>query len=527
MIANRKRDNWGTYNKSYDPSDFTVVRNTRKCGLFLHYDKPAKPYKSIDESEVDTMSGNGFIDSVKEKIRNLPKYAGKASEFYSGPIGTALRNMVPSSDENARPGFAGEKHAILKLENGKNGVANYMGPGTNVTERLKRGDVGRTKSDNVAKRHDVDYSLAHGEKTKDAQLKKIREADNRMIKSLQKIREDKSDAPRNIQMGMRLIQAKKMGEDFGILDKSKFSGDIGTISKDDSILLNKARSELEQAGYGENGKILPGQMLKLSLLNKKIAGIAGSGTSLAGSGPTLAGGKCKRKSKCLNTYPAGSGTSLAGSGTSLAGGKLDIVNKLKTDIVPEVLKFIKTKIPNNEVGKIINKHLSGTMTKSTLKQGIKSLAEDLVPLMTLYKLKDSDLPPTVLAEKGVFKEALKGSGMRLAGRGMKGNGLIDSIKAVSGDVLNKSIEYLSKALWQYIDSTFFNTKMKGTGIINWDQLLKKGGSFWSDFADGFKTGFTRTLQILSIPIALLAPEFTPAVEIGKKIGEILPGKMVF
>jgi hypothetical protein len=222
MIASKNRNDWGTYNKRYDLSDLSSIRDGRGYGMALYTGAQPARYQSIDETppielKSESMSGEGFIDRLKEKLKKLPKYVSKAEDLYSGNIGTALRNMIPDSDENARSGFAGEKHAILKLESGKNGVANYMGPGTSVMTRLKRNDPGRSNSDRTAKRHDIDYMLAQGEKTKEAQLIKIREADNRMIKSLQKIREDKSDAPRNIQMGMRLIQAKKLGEDFGIL----------------------------------------------------------------------------------------------------------------------------------------------------------------------------------------------------------------------------------------------------------------------------------------------------------------------
>jgi hypothetical protein len=36
-------------------------------------------------------------------------------------------NLIPPSDESARPSYPGERHALLKLPNGKMGIANYMG----------------------------------------------------------------------------------------------------------------------------------------------------------------------------------------------------------------------------------------------------------------------------------------------------------------------------------------------------------------------------------------------------------------
>lgn len=44
-----------------------------------------------------------------------------------GDIITAVKNVLPSSDSNARYQYPGEKHAILKLGNGKFGTANYSG----------------------------------------------------------------------------------------------------------------------------------------------------------------------------------------------------------------------------------------------------------------------------------------------------------------------------------------------------------------------------------------------------------------
>ena len=36
----------------------------------------------------------------------------------------------------------------------------YMGPGTHLAKRLKRGDPGINRLDKIAKQHDIDYSQA-------------------------------------------------------------------------------------------------------------------------------------------------------------------------------------------------------------------------------------------------------------------------------------------------------------------------------------------------------------------------------
>lgn len=221
-------------------------------------------------SASNRMSGDGLMDIVRglfDKTKSGAKYlydnSGAISDAYTSELGTTLRNMIPDADDTARPGFAGEKHMILQLKNGKNGVANFMGPSTQVVQRLKRGDPGRTPSDTVAKRHDIDYALAQGARTTADQFKQIRAADNRMISSLKKIKESNGDAARNIQAGMRLIQAKKLGEDVGIIGKDKFSGPLRNIPDSDKALLTSNRDKLTQEGYGLS---LPGAGLKKKIL---------------------------------------------------------------------------------------------------------------------------------------------------------------------------------------------------------------------------------------------------------------------
>ena len=57
---------------------------------------------------------------------------------------------------------------------------NYLGPGTHLEKRLKRGDVGKNRWDELAKIHDIDYSLAKNIKDK-------WKADEKMIRSIEKL----------------------------------------------------------------------------------------------------------------------------------------------------------------------------------------------------------------------------------------------------------------------------------------------------------------------------------------------------
>ena len=212
-------------------------------------------------------SGEGLMDIVKSLF--------KAPELYASQTAKNLIDLIPSTDDTARKGYPGEKHAILKLKNGM-GVANYMGPGTQVINRLQRGDPGRTTSDTTAKMHDIQYALAQGSATKDEQIKRVREADERMIKNLNRISRDKTDSVFNIEQGRKLIGAKMSLEDRGLMKKGSFGGELRNIPENENILLNKAKADLEQQGYGK-----PGDSLRLKLLKQH------SRTKMKGKGINL------------------------------------------------------------------------------------------------------------------------------------------------------------------------------------------------------------------------------------------------
>ena len=196
--------------------------------------------------------------SILSKILSAP------SDLAFGRVGTTLSNMVPSSDANARPLYRGEKHAFLKLQNGRPGRGNYIGPGTQLIKRLQRGDPGRTPTDMVAKRHDIDYGLAKTPAD-------VRAADNRMIRSLKRIEKNGLDSKLNTQQGMRLIQAKTKLEDVGLFPAASFAGTLPMPATNaERRLMSTAQAELEQQGYGKKKrvakKLRPGLKLRRKLL---------------------------------------------------------------------------------------------------------------------------------------------------------------------------------------------------------------------------------------------------------------------
>lgn len=166
-----------------------IYKSAKPVGKFLwkHKEKVAKlgelGYKLIKKKKGKTSSSSLFdkidLDDIKKKAGKVSSVASdtfkKAGDIYDSGIVQKAIDFIPDSDENARKPYPGERHALLKLKNGKMGRANYMGPGTDIIKRLKRNDPPRTYSDGVAKIHDIDYYMASGapdEATKNALIRR-------------------------------------------------------------------------------------------------------------------------------------------------------------------------------------------------------------------------------------------------------------------------------------------------------------------------------------------------------------------
>ena len=72
----------------------------------------------------------------------------------------------------------------------------YMGPGTHLEKRLKRGDPGKNRLDRISKTHDIDYSKAKS-------LKDKHKADVKMIESIAKLPGKKTKTERIVKNIMR------------------------------------------------------------------------------------------------------------------------------------------------------------------------------------------------------------------------------------------------------------------------------------------------------------------------------------
>jgi hypothetical protein len=255
--------------------------------------------------------------AIKPVVNAVKKVAKTLGDVYGSKGATALKNLIPATDATARPAWPGEKHAILKTKTGWTGIANYMGPGTNIIERTRRGDPPRTPADKAAQAHDLRYTLDPA---------RSRDADKKFLEKLREIEAAGLDSKLNTKQGIAGIKGKNALQDSGVLDKDAFARQQDLAPADKKLLQNKL-GELEQQGYGyaEPPRHIPGKRLlqRLEAAEKK----KGKGVAMPGGGKGVA-------------MPGdGKGVAMPGDGKGVAmpgGGLLqDIMKGIeKTGLVP-------------------------------------------------------------------------------------------------------------------------------------------------------------------------------------------------
>ena len=363
-------------------------------------------------------------------------------------------------------------------------------------------------------RHDIDYALAAGAANTQEQQRMIRQADQRMVRNLDRIAKNKEDSKKNIFLGRRMIQGKMAAEDVGLMEKGSFGGPREKISRDDFLLLNKNKDALGQEGFG-----LPGQQLKMRLLKaatRKTKTKKGSGLGLPGGALRLAGQRgltpshVKKIMKIVEmgqmrgeglkdifrsvvsflspvakavgpdlikhvVLPIvkkkflGAGKAripkvkLKGKGLTLPGNGIDIEGFLMKKVIPSLGKAVKIDMKHLPMGKIkpiINKAIELSKT-GDMRSVAENVSRVILPIITHGKLKSLKL-------------------------GMKGDGLGDFITDVTSKLKGTLAQALHKVIRMYLGGD-----MRGTG--------KKGhcgGSFWSSFAKGFTSVFKPAGKIL-------------------------------
>ena len=149
--------------------------------------------------------------------------------------------------------YPGEKHALQRTKEGEYKFGNYIGPGTNLKQRIRDDDIPLSMSDTVAQAHDLRYALS--DNYDDARV-----ADEKMISKLQDMKAKKQDDDFNIRQGLYGIDGKVVLEDKLRIPRNTFTN-IGLTgeTEDDVRLYRQKLQTLEQRGFGreiENRKQL-------------------------------------------------------------------------------------------------------------------------------------------------------------------------------------------------------------------------------------------------------------------------------
>ena len=179
------------------------------------------------------------MNKLKKKIKNNFNKKGKG--IYDKTVNYFLGNRGNKL-------YNGEKHAILYNNLTKEyQPAYFMGPGTNMIERLKNNDDKKifSKSDKTSLAHDLRYYLSNS-------LDDIRLADIKMVNKLKNIELNNEDSKWNTLQGKLGIQTKMLLEDKLKIPKKWFTsfGDYKSDIIDNQILSQNKLNELELEGYG-------------------------------------------------------------------------------------------------------------------------------------------------------------------------------------------------------------------------------------------------------------------------------------
>lgn len=180
----------------------------------------------------------------KQALQECSKLRGEG--LWDKTLNFLFNRKVPK-EERLRDG---ERHAVIMTKDGLR-TANYIGPSTQLIDRLKKRIQPATPADKVAMRHDIDYFLS-------TRPEHVRTADLRMINKLNEIEKNKQDYRWNIQLAKKGIQIKNFAEDKLGVPQSWFaeSGDRFKHSPEEVKLVEDAQKQLILEGYGLKKKYI-------------------------------------------------------------------------------------------------------------------------------------------------------------------------------------------------------------------------------------------------------------------------------
>ncbi len=162
--------------------------------------------------------------------------------MYGHGIIDSIANRVLDTSKNTL--FPGEKHAPLWVD-GRYMPARYDGPGTALETRVRRGDIGLTRTDAESEAHDLRYSLARN-------VDDVRLADLKMLRVLKQSLDAKTDATFNILPAMGGIAAKVAAEKLGVSPTFFTTFGRERQSLETNALFEKTLQGLQQQGLGHD-----------------------------------------------------------------------------------------------------------------------------------------------------------------------------------------------------------------------------------------------------------------------------------
>jgi Phospholipase A2-like domain len=198
---------------------------------------------------------------------NYNRLSGRGNLY---PFRPAVSNFVAST--GLIPDFKGVMDGELHILG-----ANWEGPHTRVEERLKRGDVGTTASDAAAKIHDLDYrdignKLRRGEISRDMANAEIRKSDNQLLERIKKGRKTDTSILNKIHAaaGDTGIKVKKIAEDIGLMDRTKFISGTGKGKSADPAHRLKALAKKSKVVRIRGGADAPTQSMDTKALKQLL-----------------------------------------------------------------------------------------------------------------------------------------------------------------------------------------------------------------------------------------------------------------
>jgi len=219
-------------------------------------DDELKKIKNVDElmEKLDLDEDDGELKGGSLTIASVVAAGAKVATF--------LKWAHMKYKEQQK--YKEENHSFL-LVDGIPVIANYAGPGTRIFQRLKDGDKPKSVVDLISKIHDIEYTLSQTASTKEGMRKKIRRADEGMIKKLASSKKYKLDNFVNIGIG-NLIALKVKLEDKNIAGVSStlrsIAGDLEEYTpKEIKLLKDSLKSSIiEFNSLVKNAKMKGGSL---------------------------------------------------------------------------------------------------------------------------------------------------------------------------------------------------------------------------------------------------------------------------